>query len=98
MKKIRTVIPSAWDKPTNTTEQIIIVNIIVISIFLFIIAKLSQAQSNFNSVGWAEIALIPTFTHPPTPRESTELSSAQLNPTPTQLVGLIGSRISLKPA
>ena len=25
-------------------------------------------------------------------------SSAQLNPTPTQLVGLIGSRISLKPA
>ena len=65
MKKIRTVIPSAWDKPTNTTEQIIIVNIIVISIFLFIIAKLSQAQSNFNSVGWAEIALIPTFTHPP---------------------------------
>ena len=66
MKKIRTVIPSAWDKPTNTTEQIIIVNIIVISIFLFIIAKLSQAQSNFNSVGWAELALIPTFTHPPT--------------------------------
>ena len=65
MKKIRTVIPSAWDKPTNTTEQIIIVNIIVISIFLFIIAKLSQAQSNFNSVGWAEIALISTFTpHP----------------------------------
>ena len=58
MKKIRTVIPSAWDKPTNTTEQIIIVNIIVISIFLFIIAKLSQAQSNFNSVGWAELALI----------------------------------------
>ena len=64
MKKIQTVIPSTWDKPTNTTEQIIIVNIIVISIFLFIIAKLSQAQSNFNSVGWAEIALIPTFTHP----------------------------------
>ena len=63
MKKIRTVIPSAWDKPTNTTEQIIIVNIIVISIFLFIIAKLSQAQSNFNSVGWAEIALIPTFSN-----------------------------------
>ena len=31
------------------------------------IAKLSQAQSNLNSVGWAELALIPTFT-----RESTE--------------------------
>ena len=65
-------------------------------------AKLSPAQSNSNLVGWAEIALISTFTHPPptppTPRESTELSSAQLNPTPTQLVGLIGSRISLKPA
>ena len=27
-----------------------------------------------------------------------KLSSAQLNPTPTQLVGLIGSRISWKPA
>ena len=39
------------------------------------IAKLSQAQSNLNSVGWAELALIPTFTHPPPalpPRESTE--------------------------
>ena len=67
------------------------------------IAKLSRAQSNSNSVDWAEIALISTFTPhpptpPPTPRESTEFSSAQLNPTPTQLVGLIGSRISLKPA
>ena len=30
------------------------------------IAKLSPAQSNSNSVGWAEIALISTFTHPPT--------------------------------
>ena len=29
------------------------------------IAKLSPAQSNSNSVGWAEIALISTFTHPP---------------------------------
>ena len=28
------------------------------------IAKLSPAQSNSNSVGWAEIALISTFTHP----------------------------------
>ena len=27
-------------------------------------AKLSPAQSNFNSVGWAELALIPTFTNP----------------------------------
>ena len=35
-------------------------------------AKLSPAQSNFKSVGWAELALIPIFTHPPTPRESTE--------------------------
>ena len=39
------------------------------------IAKLSPAQSNINSVGWVELALIPTFTHPnptpPTPREST---------------------------
>ena len=44
-----------------------------------IIAKLSTAQSNSGSVGWAEIALISTFTHPPpTPRESTELSSIQL--------------------
>ena len=57
-----------------------------------VFAKLGPAQSNSNSVGWAEIALIST------PRESTELSSVQLNPTPTQLVGLIGSRISLKPA
>ena len=47
------------------------------------IAKLSPAQSNSNSVGWAEIALISTFTNPPTPRESTQ--SAQLNPTSTQL-------------
>ena len=30
-----------------------------------IFAKLSPAQSNSNSVGWAEIALISTFTHPP---------------------------------
>ena len=28
------------------------------------IAKLSPAQSNSNSVGWAKIALISTFTHP----------------------------------
>jgi len=62
------------------------------------IAKLSPAQSNSNSVGWAEIALISTFNPPPTPRESTVLSSAQLNPTPTQLNRQIGSRISLKPA
>ena len=38
------------------------------------IAKLRPAQSNFTSVGWAKLALILTFTHPPThpPRESTE--------------------------
>ena len=64
-------------------------------------AKLSPAQSNsnFSWLGWDSFNF--NFyppTHPPTPRESTELSSAQLNPTPTQLVGLIGSRISLKPA
>ena len=32
---------------------------------LVYVAKLSPAQSNFNSVGWAELALIPTFTQPP---------------------------------
>ena len=31
---------------------------------LQIIAQLSQVQSNFNSVGWAELALISTFTYP----------------------------------
>ena len=42
--------------------------------YVCIIAKLSPAQSNFNSVGWAKLALIPTFTHqPPHPcGESTE--------------------------
>ena len=30
-------------------------------------AKLSPAQSNFNSVGWADLALIPTFTPPSNP-------------------------------
>ena len=34
------------------------------------IAKLSPIQFNFNSVGWAELAFISTFIHPP--RESTE--------------------------
>ena len=51
----------------------------------------SSAQLNPTptSVGWAEIAFISTFTHPPPhPRESTELSSAQLNPTSTQLLVL----------
>ena len=42
---------------------------------IFIIAKLSPAQSNSNSVGGAEIALISTFTHP-----QLELSLAQLSP------------------
>ena len=63
------------------------------------IAKLSPAQSNsnFSWLGWDSFNF--NFYPPtPTPRESTEISSAQLNPTPTQLVGLIESRISLKPA
>ena len=34
-----------------------------LSTYLFI-AKLNPAQSNSNSVGWAETALISTFTHP----------------------------------
>ena len=61
------------------------------------VAKLSPAQSNSNLswLGWDSFNF--NFC-PPTPRESTEFTSAQLNPTPTQLVGLIGSRISLKPA
>ena len=37
---------------------------IVVLVFSFI-AKLSPAQSNSNSVCWAEIALISTFTQPP---------------------------------
>ena len=53
-----------------------------------ILPSSAQLNPTPTSVGWAEIALISTFTHPPippTPRESTELSSAQLNPTPTRL-------------
>ena len=55
----------------------------------------SSIQLQLSWLGWNSFNF--NF-YPPTPRESTELSSAQLNPTPTQLVGLIGSRISLKPA
>ena len=43
-----------------------------------LIAKLSPAQSNSNSVGWAEIALISTFTHPPTPPLSGRVPKRQL--------------------
>ena len=62
-------------------------------------AQPSSIQLQLSWLGWDSFNF--NFyppTHPPTPRESTELSSAQLNPTPTQLVGLIWSRISLKPA
>ena len=38
--------------------------IIKIGVACTAIAKLSPAQSNSNSDGWAEIALISTFTHP----------------------------------
>ena len=44
------------------------------------IAKLSLHHSNINSVGWAELALIPTFTHPPPGKiATTEQSLAQLS-------------------
>ena len=33
---------------------------------LYSVAKLSPAQSNFNPVGWAELALISISTYPPT--------------------------------
>ena len=51
------------------------------------IAKLSPAQSNSNSVGWVEIALISAFTHSPAPPPHSSrlgnklgLSLAQLSP------------------
>ena len=62
-----------------------------------LVAKLSPAQSNSNSVGWSEIALISTFTHPPPHPQGkyrAQLSTAQSNS-----VGWANrSRISLKPA
>ena len=66
---------------------------------IFLPSSGSSIQLQLSWLGWdcCNFNFYPP-TPPPTPRESTELSSAQLNPTPTQLVGLIGSRISLKPA
>ena len=47
--------------------------------FLFYFAKLSPAQSISNSVGWAEIALISTFTHSPTPHPQGKYREGNFN-------------------
>ena len=56
-----------------------------------IFAKLSPAQSNSNSVGWAEIALIPTFTHPLPPPPGKVPSSAQPSSIQLQLEANLSS-------
>ena len=61
---------------------------IVLFQLLLFVAKLSPAQSNSNSVGWAEIALISTFTHPPPPPPGKVLNQASS----------IQLQLSLKPA
>ena len=48
-------------------KKVVVVVVVFVVVIIIIIAKLSPAQSNSNSVGWAEIALISTFTSPHTP-------------------------------